>query len=151
MHYICYLSIYRAITDPSTTLSMEMTNVAVANPLTHSGQQSTACAEEGPEYATTSAQKPSVDVSHNIVTEENLAYATHGIVTQENLAHGIVTEENLAYATHGIVTQENLAYATHTIVTEENLAYATHVFESNPPVPSDNPQQPHHNKNIYVL
>ena len=71
------MSPYRTIPDLAT-FSMEMTNIAVANPLTHNVQKSRA--ERGPAYVNIKplpAQEPTVDVSHNIVTEENLAYATH--------------------------------------------------------------------------
>ena len=60
---------------------MEMTSIAVANPLTHNVQKTAQIkAKEGPEYVNIKplpAQEPTVDVSHYIVTEENLAYAIH--------------------------------------------------------------------------
>ena len=78
--HLSSLYVYRTIPGPAT-FSMEMTSIAVANPLTYNVQKTAQIkAERSPEYVNIKplpAQEPSVDVSHNIVTEENLAYATH--------------------------------------------------------------------------
>ena len=78
--HLSSLYVYRTIPGPAT-FSMEMTSIAVANPLTYNVQKTAQIkAKEGPEYVNTKplpAQEPTVDVSHNIITEENLAYATH--------------------------------------------------------------------------